>query len=64
MIRQSTVFILGAGASVPYGFPSGMKLLRDAKNSPHHHIANVVGDHVGVAQVAALHEALRDCQNE
>ncbi|MBZ0114147.1 MAG: hypothetical protein K8J08_16920 [Thermoanaerobaculia bacterium] len=28
MIRRKTVFILGAGASKPYGFPSGLGLLR------------------------------------
>src|SRR4051794_36706351 len=26
MIREPTVFILGAGASIPYGFPSGYEL--------------------------------------
>jgi hypothetical protein len=30
-IRENTVIVLGAGASVPYGFPSGEKLLRDAR---------------------------------
>jgi hypothetical protein len=29
MIKDPTVFILGAGASCPFGFPSGDKLLRD-----------------------------------
>ncbi|NUM73776.1 SIR2 family protein [candidate division KSB1 bacterium] len=29
MIELPTVFILGAGASVPFGFPSGRKLLED-----------------------------------
>ena len=40
MIRKQTTFILGAGASVPYGFPTGLKLteeifnnLREIKNS-------------------------------
>jgi len=28
MISRATVFVLGAGASMPYGFPSG-KELRD-----------------------------------
>jgi hypothetical protein len=34
MIEQPTVFILGAGASVPYGFPTGYKLKRDILNIP------------------------------
>lgn len=29
MIAENTVFILGAGASCPYGFPSGRKLVFD-----------------------------------
>src|SRR4051794_13366991 len=26
MLKEKTVFVLGAGASVPFGFPSGAKL--------------------------------------
>ncbi|WP_156096076.1 hypothetical protein [Methanobacterium sp. SMA-27] len=26
MIKTPTVFVLGAGASIPYGYPSGEKL--------------------------------------
>jgi hypothetical protein len=29
MIRKETVFILGAGASIPYGFPSGKTLVKE-----------------------------------
>jgi len=29
MIEHNTVFILGAGASVPYGYPTGNKLRHD-----------------------------------
>jgi len=29
MIKDKTVFVLGAGASMPYGFPSGAELSRD-----------------------------------
>ncbi len=32
MIRRSTAFILGAGTSVPYGFPAGEALLRTARS--------------------------------
>src|ERR1700680_2454528 len=32
MIRRSTAFVLGAGTSIPYGFPSGEGLLRMARN--------------------------------
>ena len=31
MIRRRTVFVLGAGASIPYGFPSGEDLLQEAR---------------------------------
>ena len=33
MIEKPTVFILGAGASAPYGYPSGQKLVDDIKES-------------------------------
>jgi hypothetical protein len=33
MFKSKTVFILGAGASIPYGFPSGYKLVTDIKNN-------------------------------
>jgi hypothetical protein len=29
MLTKKTVLVLGAGASIPFGFPSGQKLLRD-----------------------------------
>lgn len=29
MIRNETVFVLGAGASIPYGFPSGKNLVKE-----------------------------------
>ena len=31
VIHRPTAFILGAGTSVPYGFPSGKELLRMAR---------------------------------
>jgi hypothetical protein len=34
MISKPTVFILGAGASLPYGFPSGAQLLHEICNDP------------------------------
>ena len=36
MIRRSTVFILGAGASKPYGFPTGEELFRTARSLNSH----------------------------
>lgn len=33
MLKERTVFVLGAGASVPFGFPSGAKLTSDLMNS-------------------------------
>lgn len=32
MIKKPTVFILGAGASIPYGYPSGENLVREIVN--------------------------------
>lgn len=48
MIRKRTVLVLGAGASIPYGFPSGLQLL--------HQIAMPQSDydgevHVGIRQM-------------
>jgi hypothetical protein len=36
MIERKTVLVLGAGASIPYGFPTGEKLLRDIVDIKHH----------------------------
>ncbi len=30
MIEEPTVLVLGAGASLPYGFPTGSQLVSDA----------------------------------
>lgn len=32
MITTPTVFVLGAGASIPYGFPSGVQLFQEIYN--------------------------------
>lgn len=41
MIRKRTVFVLGAGASVPYGFSTGIKLLEKARGTT---IDNLMGN--------------------
>lgn len=57
MIRQSTVFVLGAGASEPYGFPSGMKLAEEVCHhleKRNHELGAALRLHCHDAVVAAL----------
>ena len=49
MIKRPTVFVLGAGASAPYGFPSGPRLARDV------HRALLTGSQ-DAGLLGALHE--------
>jgi hypothetical protein len=58
MLSKPTVIILGAGASMPYGFPSGEKLLRDARMYPVQQLASLVKPGQPMA-VPALHRALQ-----
>jgi hypothetical protein len=49
MLTRKTVFVLGAGASFPFGFPTGYHLSRliadgmVAGSNPHHYLKNVMG---------------------
>jgi hypothetical protein len=51
MIRQSTLFILGAGASKPYGIPTGAELNFDLARigTASHPIADALHTHLGIA---------------
>jgi hypothetical protein len=50
VIKQSTVFILGAGASMPYGFPSGAQLRDNICGAANHQsaLANLIAGSVGI----------------
>lgn len=41
MITRSTVLVLGAGASVPYGFPSGEDLLKEITSYPERYAESI-----------------------
>src|SRR5229473_2611714 len=57
MITTPTVFILGAGASMPYGFPSGAEMVRDICNAPESEL-----DSFGVSQTD-YHEFATELRN-
>jgi hypothetical protein len=42
MLSKTTVLILGAGASAPYGFPTGWRMLEDARALKVHQIAEMI----------------------
>src|SRR5580698_9154218 len=59
MLSKTTAVILGAGASIPYGFPSGAELLRIARGFDLRNIQAKV-HHAGLDRDATkLHEALQ-----
>jgi len=58
MIRTSTVFVLGAGASAPYGFDTGHKLLERARSLSETDIVNLIAPPMPRSGVPPLLEAL------
>src|ERR1700722_15970966 len=60
MISKNTVFILGAGANVPYGFSSGAKLLEKARALSIDEIFAKIDNQLVRSQVMPLKEALTD----
>src|SRR5262245_44706469 len=58
MLQRNTVFVLGAGASVPYGFSTGGVLLGKAKQLVPDVIRNYTQDYVGLAAGQRLLDAL------
>ena len=64
MIREPTVLVLGAGASAPYGFPSGRSLLLQICNNLAVGELNALRQHLlkfdfGEREIDAFHEQLR-----
>lgn len=62
MIKPLTVFVVGAGASVPFKFPSGLSLLRDAKVQKASQISQRIHEKVHGEDLRQFCEMLRDCQ--
>jgi hypothetical protein len=60
VIRKRTVFILGAGASMPYGFPSGEGLLKSARQLTEELIGEVSCGQLRKSQSRELKIALAD----
>lgn len=64
MIRHKTVFIIGAGGSCAYGFPSGQQLLIDAKVSRTKDIQKETRNYYPDSRVDAFRAALADSQSD
>ena len=64
MIRTNTVFVVGAGASVPFEFPSGRDLLRKHKDMSVDALKGILANTVSAAEARQLHEALRDSEDD
>jgi hypothetical protein len=64
MLKHKTVFVLGAGASIPYGFPSGAEMLREAKQLSCEDIRARTNNALHPDQEGVLREALVDTQEE
>jgi hypothetical protein len=64
MLNHKTVFVLGAGASTPYDFPSGAAMLAEAKQLTREDIRRYTNDFLHREQQSQLLEALADTQEE
>ena len=64
MIRKKTVFILGAGSSMPYGFESGSRMLIECKKMQPDQIARAICFPNVSTVVKSFLEALQSAQNE
>jgi hypothetical protein len=62
VIKPLTVFVVGAGASVPFKFPSGLGLLRDARIQKADKIRQWTHDKVIREELVQFCDRLRDCQ--
>lgn len=58
MIKNNIVFVIGAGASVPYMFPSGPKLIEEYKKNPPDVITNATDGVVHPRDAQDLWQAL------
>lgn len=63
MIRIDTVFVVGAGASVPYGMPTGGELLQTAQALDQQRLTLRLANRFSSDRVEPLWEALADCQD-
>lgn len=65
MINTPTVFVVGAGASVPYGFPTGGDLLSHAKSSGAAGLwQQIMPKLCGAVLTGDLRDAISACENE
>jgi SIR2-like domain len=64
VIAYPTVFVLGAGASMPYGFPSGAKLLADANKLSVDELYSQICEQETKATIRSFVETIRLCQDE
>jgi hypothetical protein len=58
MIRYPTVFVIGAGASIPFGFPSGSELLRSVRLMDALGISNELGNFHNLAETETFRLSL------
>ena len=64
MLSHKTVFVLGAGASMPYGFPTGRDMLNDAREWTRDDLKLVTGYYLNEDEETALLAMLADTQEE
>ena len=63
VIKSRTVFIVGAGGSVPFKFPTGRALLRERKDQNAEVIRGVCAAQISEEEARALHTALRQSED-
>ena len=61
MIKQPTVFVIGAGASCPYGFPNGRQLLRENKGQPPKELRRDAENAIGEYEAERLLQVVLAC---
>jgi hypothetical protein len=61
VLKKRTVFVLGAGANVPYGFSTGGKLLDLARASDPRQLMGNAGESITRGDSQKFKEALEDC---
>ncbi len=64
MIKDSTVFLVGAGGSAPYLFPSGQKLLHEARMYSPSQIHEETGKRHSLTQAIEFRETMRAAQSD
>ena len=64
MLSHKTVFVIGAGGSCAYGFPSGAQLLTQARNASVQSIRGNIRNYYDEKRVALFLEVLRESQND